>query len=287
MHNATTYKNATIGPFAFLGDEILNMNPLNALLWIVGAVLLFSRIRFRQVRAVAWIFPVVLLILLISGTAKPYYLSPAFTLPLGAGAAWIESFTRRMRRNFIPQIAVLALIAIPGFTMAPMAMPVLPANQFISYSRAIGYMPSVGERKEIGVLPQFYADMFGWKQLASAVSQVYHSLPEAGSGKVMIYGQNYGEAGAVDYFGKAFGLPPASSRHNNYWIWGPHPADPSVFIIIDDDGSDLGELFEETRLAAIHSCNLCMPYESRLEIWVCRKPKIDLRELWEENPNFN
>ena len=286
MHNATEYKNVQLGFFAFLRDEIVNMNPLAAPLWIVGSVLLFTQMQFRQVRAVAWIFPVVLAILLISGSAKPYYLAAAFSIPIGAGAVWLEDLTFKKRGSLVPRLLIVALLAVSGLAMAPMAIPVLPVNKYISYTKAIGYQPSTGERQEVAELDQFYADMFGWKQLATSVAEVYKSLPEAGSGKVLIYGQNYGEAGAVDYFGRAYGLPPASSNHNSYWFWGPHPKDPEVYIVIDDDGSDLGEQFEETKLAAIHTCSRCMPYESRLEIWICRKPKFDARTFWKEHSVF-
>ncbi|MFH0883896.1 MAG: glycosyltransferase family 39 protein [bacterium] len=286
MHNATTQKLAVVGPITFLREEIINMNPFIAPLWLLGTIVLFTQNRFRLVRAIAWVFPVVLLILLISGSAKPYYLAPAFTLPLGAGAVFVEEMTRRVRKSLSVQLAVIAFIAVPGLLLAPIAIPVLPVKDYIRYSARIGLTPSVGERWETAELHQFYADMFGWKGLARTVATVYNDLPEAGSGKVMISGQNYGQAGAIDYFGKSLDLPPASSLHNNYWYWGPQPADPKVAIFIVQDGSYLSGLFKETTLAAVHRCNLCMPYESRLEIWICRKPKIDLHDWWPKHRAF-
>ena len=53
---------------------------------------------------------------------------------------------------------------------------------------------------------------------------MYHALPPAQRASAIVLGSNYGEAGAVDRFGRADGLPAAYGVQNGYWYWGPPPA---------------------------------------------------------------
>ena len=48
------------------------------------------------------------------------------------------------------------------------------------------------------------------------------TLPAEDRAKACVFGQNYGEAGAMEYFGPGSG-PAAGDlcRHNSYWLWGP------------------------------------------------------------------
>ena len=84
--------------------------------------------------------------------------------------------------------------------LTPLALPVLPPETFIKYSKTLGLSPSVGERHEMGALPQHYADMFGWEDLARTVSEVYETLSPDEKKKTVVFGRNYGEAGAIDFF---------------------------------------------------------------------------------------
>ena len=55
--------------------------------------------------------------------------------------------------------------------------------------------------------------------MAAEVARVYRALPEEDRKKAAIFGQNYGQAGAVDRFGPALGLPKALSGHLTYHRW--------------------------------------------------------------------
>src|SRR5690349_1501831 len=52
-------------------------------------------------------------------------------------------------------------------------LPVLPIERFVAYQDALGLQPSTGEKRALGSLPQYYADMFGWHALAKKVAQAY------------------------------------------------------------------------------------------------------------------
>jgi len=68
--------------------------------------------------------------------------------------------------------------------------------------------------------------------MAARVAAVYHALPPQDRARAVFYGENYGEAAAIDVFGRRLGLPPAISGHNQYFLWGPRGHDGSVMIII-------------------------------------------------------
>jgi len=280
IRNAALYKNAPLGVFGFLKAQFLNMSPVLTPFWIVGMIVMLLKLEFRPVRAAAFIFPVVLLILLISGSAKPYYLAPAFTLPIAAGAIALEWWFSRNRSSRIMQTAVLAVVLISGVLLAPLAIPILPVDSFIKYQQKLGVAPADMERNRVGILHQFFADMQGWQDLANRVAEMYIQLPETDRDSVLIFAQNYGEAAAVDYFGEELGLPPASCGHNNYWLWGPKPENPSVFLVIGDDIGDLREIFEEVELGTVHTSRYAMPYEANLPVWVCREPRVGTAEIW-------
>ena len=129
-------------------------------------------------------------------------------------------------------------------------------------------------------LPQLYSDMFGWDTMAATVSQVYYSLPEADRADCGILGGNYGEAGAIDHYGPALGLPKALSGHNSYFYWGPRGYSGACMIIFGERSGEFIKLFADVRLAATSSSPWAMPNEQSVPVYVCRKPIAPLGILW-------
>lgn len=138
----------------------------------------------------------------------------------------------------------------------------------------------------MGVLPQHYADMFGWPELTEAVAAVYLKLPPEEQAQCGIYTQNYGEAGAIDFFGRQYGLPHAISGHNNYWIWGPRGYTGEVLIIVGGIASDHAEVFDSVEQAGVFTHEYVMPYENNLPIFVCRKLRAPVSEIWPKLKHF-
>lgn len=276
MRNARERKMAAMSPLAFLGEAALGAGP-GTLLVMFGGLGLLLRERAWRVMGVA---VVAVLVVLIATGGKPYYAIAAYPIALAAGGvAW-----ERLVRNRLGRGVVIAVVLAGGAVVAPIAKGILPAEWFVAYARALGVMPASGERNRLGRLPQHFADMHGWEALAEAVARVRRTIPE--SETVCIAGQNYGQAGAIDHFGPALGLPPAVSTHNNYWIWGADRCANSVWIVIGDDREDLERLFESVEHASTFDCDLCMPYEDDNPIWVCRRPRIDLKAMWPRMKNF-
>lgn len=281
MENARRFKMTGTDPLGFLAEQFLNGNPGGILVWLGAVVFLLLRPEAKAWRPLGWAFLAVVLVLIATG-AKPYYLAPAFPFLYAAGSvAWERWASRGWART--ATVAVVLAGALPAL---PMTKPVLPANVLIAYLRATGMMPDSGERNTLGALPQHFADQHGWEDLARTVARVRDSLPEAEKERVCVFGQNYGEAGAIEYFGPDLGLSRVISGHNSYWLWGPGECGREVWIVIGDDRSTLETIFSSVELAATFSCELCMPYQNDNPIWVCRGMKLEPEALWRDVRKF-
>ena len=159
-------------------------------------------------------------------------------------------------------------------------MPLLPVESFIALQQWIGVKPSTGERLKLGVLPVYYADMFGWPELAEVVGKAYQALPPEDRERAVFFGRNYGEAAAVDFFGAPYGLPPAISGHENYFLWGPRGHDGSVMLILGGSRDDLVKDFRSVEPVGRLDNPLGLPEESGQTLRLCRDRFEPLPAAW-------
>ena len=279
-------KTYPVTPVEFLLQQIVIMHPLTLPLWLVGlGYYLFSK-DGKAYRPLGIAY-VVLFVALMITQAKNYFLAPAYPMLLASGALVIERFASRPRWNWL-KLSYVSLVIIAGILTAPLALPVLPVETFIRYSNLFGSAADVKtERLETAQLPQGFADRFGWENLAATVARVYQSLPPEEQAKACIFGGNYGEAGAINFFGRAYGLPQAISGHNNHYLWGPGNCTGEVMIIVGVPQSDLASVFNTVTVADTARCKYCMPYESNLPVLIGRGLRMPLKELWPQVRNYS
>jgi hypothetical protein len=273
LQNARLYKNEALTLSSLIGELILHHHPLVALLWIPGLFVLLRRSRWHYMRPYAWVV-LAYCFLLIPTHGKAYYAASLMAPLIAVGALEFESLDWR-GRWLLPW-----LIGISGLALMPLTLPILPVGLYQSYQEILGFRPSTGEKQTPGALPQHYADMFGWKELVEDLAHAYHALPAAEQSKTMIYAQNYGEAGAIDYYGRELGLPPASSGHNNYYLWGYHPKDATQILIVGGKREDYVDACGTIHALGESDHPLRMPYERHLIFFLCQELKRPLPELW-------
>jgi hypothetical protein len=239
-----------------------------------------SGIRFRAL-GWSWVLAYVCFVLL---HGKGYYLAPLYSTLFCAGAVAIESWLahpKRQRWQAVAQRTIVAVAILGCMALWPFAMPMMPVENFIAYEEALGISPPKTETMRLGKLPQQYADMFGWPEMAASVAKVYDSIPPAQREGCGIFAQNYGEAGAIDFFGKQYGLPPALSGHQSYWLWGPRGYSGGCLIVIGDNRERLEALFSDVVQAGETDQPYAIPYENHLAIWIARGAKFGtLQDLW-------
>lgn len=287
--NATRQKMVEVSTLDFLRGQVdmlsgipIAVVALAGLAWLlVGAG--------RRYRILGWIYVTVFALLLVNGASRAGYLAPAYTWLFAGGAIAATGLLDRIARTGprrVVTVTLASLIAIRGILALPFALPILSAERFVAYARALGVEPSTEERKEIGSLPQFYADMHGWQAKADAATRVFESLSSAEREVACFWSWNYGVASAVAYLGGE-NLPPSLSGHNNYWLWGPGVCTGEVLIVMGGRAEGLRERFATVEEATRVDCDLCMPYEDDMPIFIARGPDIAFADAWPALKHFD
>ncbi len=285
IRNATGQKMIDVAPFDFVSGQLGLFSPAVTALWLSGLLALLLSARMRRLQLLSWVYLTVFLLLMVSGSSRAGYLGPAYVWLIAVGGVAWERWTAG-RRGWL---RVAGLVAVVGFGLMrlPFSLPVLPVETFIKYSQALGVAPSTEERKELAELPQHYADRFGWLELVDTVEAAYTSLSPEERKRATIFTSNYGNSGALDYYGAERGLPPSISGHNNYWLWGPRGFSGEVVIVVGSSAESLGRRYERVERAGTVECRYCMPYENDKPVWIARSSRQPFSASWNEFKHFD
>jgi hypothetical protein len=284
MRNASLLKNYPISPVEFLSGQVLLMHPLTVPIWLAGLYFYLVAQEGKPYRVLGWIY-VALLALFVVTQAKGYYLAPVYPMLLASGALVVERFSERRHWNWLKPVTIVLLI-LGGIVTAPFGLPVLPVETFPKYARILGLQEVKMERGRTGKLPQHYADMFGWENMVATVAKVYNNLSPEERAKCAIFTHNYGEAGAIDFFGKEYQLPKAVSGHNNYYLWGPRNYSGEIVITVGESLPDVRKTFDQVEPAAVITHEYARPEEDHLPVYICRNPKMALKEAWRQTKHY-
>jgi len=292
MRRASTEKNVAMNILDFLTGQFLMTGFVQSVLWLTGLYYFIFHSKGRKYRLLSWMYFALLMVMIINNS-KAYYLTPVYPMLIAGGVLLWESILDSGKKYWRRSLAVVLLV-IPSLAIMPLAVPVLPVETLISYMKFLKMTPKAEERQSLGKLPQYYADMFGWEEFTATIAHVFQKLTPDEQAHCVIYVRNYGEAGAIDFFGKKYGLPKASSGHNNYWLWGPPEVEMKAAIILGnsrDLQENLNDLhgpgrFQQVELAATTTCRYCMPYENNRQIFLCRKPAFTFQQIWPDEKNF-
>jgi 4-amino-4-deoxy-L-arabinose transferase-like glycosyltransferase len=285
IRNATEHKIQPLSPLAFLGFQVEAMGMPAAALALVGWIFLFAGRPTRAHRALAWT-PLAVLALLVLQRSKPYYFAPAWSLLFAAGGAGFAWWTDRRGWRLLRPVALVLIVAF-GLAAAPLVKPVLDVEGTVAYMRKVGAEAGTDERKEVGRLGQMFADRLGWRSLATTVARVSAGLSTEERAKACVFAQNYGQAGAIEHYGRDLSVPPVIGGHNSYALWGPGSCTGEVVIVVDGDRDRLGEEFDSVEHAATYTCADCMPYESSKEIWLARGLRAPIDQVWGSVRHFD
>jgi hypothetical protein len=280
LHTVIGTKYSTVSPLEFIAQQALLTHPLAAPVWLLGLWFFLRDAEGKKYAFLAWTYFVVLAEMIILH-GKIYYLAPVYVMLLAGGAVWIEKHVLP-RTGFWLKPALIVPLLLGATIAAPLTMPVLPVGQAIRYCAFWDVKSVHVENVPQGDLPQLFGDMFGWEEQVQAMSRAYTSLPAEDRPRAALLAYNYGEAGAIDYFGKRYGLPKAISGHNQYGYWGPRGYTGKIVIAIGFSLERLQHSFDDVRPFETISPMYAMPEETNLAIFICRKPKQSLTASWQE-----
>jgi hypothetical protein len=285
MHNIhASGRDVELNPVQFILEQILMVNPFALPLWLAGLIWLFFGSEGRRYRTLGWAFLVTFGVFMVLH-GKDYYIAPAYPMLFAAGSVVCEQWIESTRRSWLKPAFVLVLL-LPALVFMPILAPVLSPAQFVAYIHAIHYTPPISEHSHArSPLPQYYSDELGWEAMVAEVARVYHSLPPDVQAKTGIKTGNYGEAGAIDYFGPKYGLPPAICFHQNYWYWGTHGyTGESMILLGEGDPEHLKQIAEH----AENMGHFEYPYAlENTDIWYIRGLKGNLHDFWEHEKNWD
>lgn len=272
-------RNVELSILGFLGQHVLGMQPLAMPVWVGGLawLLLGQEGRRFRVLGLAWL---VTFCLLLATRGRFYYLFPANSMLIAAGAVGCEQLLPRGRLRWIGPAYAAAILAT-GIVIAPILLPILPPETYIAYSKATGLaQPRIEHRRAMSPLPQLFADRCGWREMAETVAKVWLSLPPEEREKAAIFGNDYGQAGAIDLYGPKLGLPKSIGGHLTYWLWGPRAYTGEVAVILGDNREALDRLFGRVDAAAEVGNRYAMASQ-HFTVFVCREPKgWTFAEIW-------
>jgi hypothetical protein len=280
-------RNVALSPIGFFGQQVLGMQPVAFPIWICGLwAFIFSEQR-RPFKALGFAYLVALLTLLLAD-GRFYYLAAAYPMLLAGGAVAIERWLTAPQWRWV-RPAYLSLLAVAGGLTALIVLPLLPPETYIRYTHFIGVSQPRFEHRQASELPQMLADRCGWPEMVAAVAKVYNSIPADERARTAIVGDNYGEAGAIDFYGPKLGLPKAISGHANYWYWGPRDYTGERMIVLGDIPRERLERYfarVEERGAVGHRYAMASEH---FTIYLCREPKggATLNQLWPKFKNWN
>jgi hypothetical protein len=249
----------------FLVEQLtIASNLITVPLWLLGLYVVF---RDRPYRVLGWMY-VVTMTLFIVAKARGYYSGPLYPMLFAAGAAALP------RRRFVYIAAALLLITF-GTLAALISLPLAPINspgwQFVS---------------ELN--PDFVEEI-GWPELTYEVARIWNTIPPRERAHTGIYCGNYGEAGAIDLYGPAHGLPPVISGINSYWLRGPGDRPPTTLIVVGAHRETLERRFASVQLVGqVTNAYDVVNEETRehRDIFLCRGLRDPIVKLWPQLRSF-
>lgn len=286
IDNATSQKMVEVAPLDFLFGQVDMMLFATLPVWLGGLLFLLFHERGREHRWLGWIYLTVFAILMLSGSSRSGYLAAGYTWLFAAGGVALAGLQKRRRWAWVVPSLTTLILAL-GIVAAPLSVPLLPVEEYLPYARALGQEPSTAERKELGKLGQFFADMHGWPEIVETVLTVYRSLTPEEQAQVRVLAPDYGVAGALDLFGRRQGLAPALSGHNSYWLWGPRDWNGELLIVIGGSAEQLSAGFHQFERVGALDCGLCMPYENGRPVWLARGLRQPVADIWPELKHYD
>jgi hypothetical protein len=280
--NALAGKYRPLSRLDFVKEVALQAGPAGALSFALALVVPFVSPSAKPHRWLSIVLAAVAAILLLQRASKPEYLGAAFPSAFALGASVIDRWATTRTRAVAATTPWGLLLAAYATVVAPFAIPLLPVERFVRYQSALGMKPQTSEKKELGRLPQYYADMFGWPELAAAVERVTMSLSPDERAHAVIFSATggYGPASAIEFFNRGHDLPRVVCGHNNWWLWGYGDGTATNAIVVGGDREDIAAVFDSVELATTFECGDCLPSENHKPIWIARRLRVPMATLW-------
>lgn len=238
--------------------------------------------RSERYRVLGWMY-VVPLVLLVAMKGRDYYLAPAYPMLYAAGAVWAENKigeeVMKQRESGLNAAwmrrAVWMALLLDVVVAGVVALPIAPVNS--RWWRE-------ASKKDIA-----FPEEIGWEEFTESVAQVWNGLSAGERARAAIMAGNYGEVGALNLYGKRWGLPRAISGVNSSWERGYGGTEPETVVVVGYPQEFLKRYFESCEEAGRVWNKFGVANEETIEdpvIFVCRGLKGSWAEFWKAARKF-
>ncbi len=214
----------------------------------IGAFIAFIFFKpFKKFRFVGLTFVLVMALFTIL-KAKDYYAIGLFPVLFAFGSVYYERILSSTWKPVIVTLLICFNLSLSIGT-AKLVLPLLSPAEIRQNSQSFEKMGLL--RWEDGKnhsLPQDFADMIGWHEMADISLKAYKMIPADELESTMIFCDNYGQTGALNYYNRGK-MPEAYSFATDYIYWLPRMKKiQNILIVGDRPRKEVTDLFKETRL---------------------------------------
>jgi hypothetical protein len=226
-----------ISPSGFLIDQLL-MNLPCVFIWIAGLYFVIFKEKGKY-RIFAWAYLFVILLLLYF-QGKNYYTLGVYPVLFAFGAIHLERFA--IKYSSVWKYVFIIITFALGITLIPLYLPVYKPEKLAAYYKA-KHIEKTGflkwEDLQNHPLPQDFGDMLGWKEMTEKTAKAYSTLSDEEKKHTFIFADNYGEGGAINYYGKKYNLPEVYSDNASFLYWIPDSLYIDNLLLITDDKQEM------------------------------------------------
>ena len=257
----------------FLVNQLIETtNPFSLPLWTAGLGVCLFGASLKRFRSLAWMFLATFALLLIN-KGRSYYTAPAYVMLLAAGAVWFEGWLgSRIEKTRRLGVGLLWGAQVIGSVIGIVLMkPIAPINSPL-------WEVTSGINEEV-------TEMIGWQDLTAQVAAIYRSIPETEKPRTAILAGNYGEAGALELYGKEYGLPPVISGTNSMWYRGYGDPEPETVIVVGFESVYAKHFFNSCEYSGKVTNQYGVKNEESTRhtgLFVCRDPHRPWKVMWQE-----
>lgn len=267
----TQFANVTL--LGFIIDQMV-MNLPGIIIWLSGLLIFLVRRELKDYRFLVFTYLITILILILS-RGKSYYTLGLYSILFAMGGVVLERYAKK----WLSYVSLVWMAVFFAF-MVPISLPLLSYEKMEKYSKPIADVINRWEDGEVHDIPQDFADMTGWEELASIVVTHFLSLEDSIRQEVRVFGGNYGHAGSISFYGKKFGLPDVICFNDNFVLWAPDSIKKSPMIFVNHEIGDLDMLYD--RIELIGTVDNRYFRENGLNVYYCSEANDVLQPFYAE-----
>jgi Dolichyl-phosphate-mannose-protein mannosyltransferase len=239
-----------VSPAGFLIDQFI-MNLPCVFIWITGLCWISFTPKTNQYRFLGWAYVFVIILLLI-GHGKNYYSLGVYPALFAFGAYQLEQLTA-VRFKILRYVFVLIPLCI-GYIFIPIALPLFEPAKLVSFyekrhTEKMGVLKWEDQKNH--PLPQDFADMLGWEEMSKKMTAAYNTLDSNEKKHTILFCDNYGQAGAVNYYAGKFHTPEAFSDNASFLYWIPEGLSIDNVVLVTDDEQEMQHAFIKNFASAV------------------------------------